>query len=231
MTTLLQSPTKSSVIENTTIKRIDKPNVIIINNVEVPLKDNLINATKLHKAAGYPSGKTAHNYPKLKETLHFIIHLIYKYQVFNLIESESGPTGGLYFHPRLAIKYAEYLGNGVDEQLKQLYPNYITSTPTLDERIHETLRQLHKLYYKKFCSVLDTLGATENTYIVVARLLGLKLYPSGNRKSVDDYTIDELEIKIQMITSLQRLYLAHKNVISGHEAIVDFAIDKLSIAP
>lgn len=202
---------------------------ITINGVDIPNKGILLNATSLYKAAGYPPAKNAHNFPKLKETQQLILDIVVKYQVFNLIDSETGAKGGIYFHPLLALKYAEYLGNGVDIQLKRYYPLDI-STPTLDERVKNHYRDLHKLHYKQFCGVLDELGATNETYPIIGSLLTSRLYPSGVKKSVDEYSSDELQIKINMILALQRLYISHKRVIKGHAAIVDFAIDKLELA-
>lgn len=202
---------------------------ITINGVQIPTKGILLNATSLYKAAGYPPAKTAHNFPKLKETQQLMLDIVAKYQVFNLIDSESGAKGGIYFHPILALKYAEYLGNGVDTQLKY-YCNVDISTPSLEERIKDHYRNLHKLHYKQFCGVLDELGATNETYPIIGSLLTSRLYPTGVKKSVDEYSSDELQIKIDIILALQRLYLSHKRVIKGHDAIVNFAIDKLELA-
>lgn len=210
-------------------KQVTTVSGITINGVEIPTKGILINATSLYKAARYPPAKTAHNFPKLKETQQLILDIVAKHQVFNLIDSESGAKGGIYFHPLLAIKYAEYLGNGVDIQLKKYY-SFDISLPSLDERVKNHYRDLHKLHYKQFCGVLDELGATNETYPIIGSLLTSRLYPTGVKKSVDEYSSDELQIKIDMILALQRLYLSHKRVIKGHDAIVNFAIDKLELA-
>lgn len=201
---------------------------IRINNVDIPTKGIMINATSLYKAAGYPPAKRASNFPKLKEIQQLMLDMVAKYQVFNLIDSESGAKGGIYFHPILALKYAEYLGNGVDTQLKLYYPIDI-KTPDAQERIREHYRELHKLQYKEFNNLLDALGATNETYPIIGSLLTSKLYPSGNKKSVDEYSADELQIKIDMILALKRLYLAHRHTIKGHDAIVNFAINKLEL--
>lgn len=98
--------------------------------------------TDIHQAAGFTKNQRPTDYIRLPTVMkmvtelhHQLVGKSHQFKMSNVWSSKSGPDGGTFAHPVLALAYAEYLSPKLAIEVREVFLRFKAADPVLADEI------------------------------------------------------------------------------------------------
>lgn len=105
-------------------------------------EDGFVNLTDIHKAAGFSKNQRPTDFMRLPQARAIfpevhdkLVGKSHQFKFSNIWRSRTGPDGGTYAHPIIALAYAEYLNPKLAVEVREVFLRYKAGDATLADEV------------------------------------------------------------------------------------------------